>query len=428
MTAPAPLNLFQRLLRQWDLAHPYNAAQSIHIRGSIDLSTATQAWHDTLRFIGLGTVRVGASRFHYVPLAGPWQDRGVEDVPDYTSLSDHLSTELNRPFDDPEEPPFRPFICSNGNSFHMGLVYQHWVADSISIRLLMREWFLRLYDPAAASSARVRQPDHGYWMLFGPHNSNWHLIEGSIQTFRRYFRYRQVQKTDSNAINEPAVEVRIDSSNDGLIDHVLRYARANQVKVNDVFVATMADLCQRFVPLQTRAKRTDIAVGSIVDLRPYSQTKLDDVFSIFLGFHSVVCTPREMNEWRTLLASVAKQNRDHRTSGMIQSSLLWMISALNVGRFVRPDKLYHFYRKEVPLAGGVSNVNLNPSWATRYHPDPIISYLRVSPTGPMTPIVFTTTTLGSNLQVGVTYRKGLIGAERAESMSNGFFERLRSLQ
>jgi len=104
-----------------------------------------------------------------------------------------------------------------------------------------------------------------------------------------------------------------------------------------------------------------------------------------------------------------------------------MMSALTVGRFVRPEKLYHFYRKEVPLAGGVSNVVLNSTWALKYHPDPIRSYLRVSPTGPMTPIVFTTTTLGSNLQLGITYRKGLLGDDRVTAMSEGFFERMNSL-
>ncbi len=428
MTAPAPLNLFQRLLRQWDLAHPYNAAQAIHVRGSIDPSRATQACHEAIQSLGLGRISLGTSHFNYENVDGVWRDRPIQIVPKHRALADHLSDQLNAPFDDPEEPPFRPFIRRTEESYHLGIVYQHWVADSVSIRMLMREWFLRLHDPAAASPLKIRQPESGYWMLFGPHNSDWHLIEGAISTFRRYFRYRQVQKIESSAIEDTSVAVRLDESTDGLIDLTHQYARANQAKVNDVFVAAMANLCRRFVPMQVRAKRTDIAVGSIVDLRPYSQTKLDEVFSIFLGFHSVVCTPRELADWNTLLRSVAKQNRDHRQSGMIQSSLLWMISALNVGRFVRPEKLYHFYRKEVPLAGGVSNVTLNPSWASRYHPDPIISYLRVSPTGPMTPIVFTTTTLGSNLQIGVTYRKGLIGLERAEAMTAAFLDRLRSLE
>ncbi|CAN5417927.1 hypothetical protein BH10PLA1_BH10PLA1_18530 [soil metagenome] len=426
MIEPAPLNLFQRLLRQWDHAHPYNASQAVHVRGTIDLSDATNAWHRTLITMGLGRVKVGHGNFHYEALDVPWRDRPVTVVPESTTLDEYLTEQLNTPFEDPEEPPFRPFIRQAEGTYHLGLTYQHWVADSISIRLLLREWFLRLHDSAACQT-RVSQPSNGYWMLFGPHNSDWHLLEGGINTLRRYFRYRQVKKVESTGIHDGTVVVRLDQSTNGLIDKVYDYSRANQVKVNDVFVACMAELCQKYVPLQARARRTDLAVGSIVDLRPFSQSNLDDVFSIFLGFNSVVCTPRELGDWGMLLKSIAQQNRAHHNSGMIQGSLLWMMSALMVGRFVRPEKLYHFYRKEVPLAGGVSNVTLKDSWATRYHPDPILSYVRVSPTGPMTPIVFTTTTLGSNLQVGVTYRKALITPDRAGVMTRAFFDRLHSL-
>lgn len=427
MTASAPLNLFQRLLRQWEHAHPYNAAQAMHLRGSADQSAITAAWLDTLCSMGLGKLLVTGGGYQYQAVNAQYRNRPVPIVPSHRSLAEFLSDQLNSPFDDPEEPPFRPFIRRGEDGYHLGVVYQHWVADSISIRMLLREWFYRLYDPAAACKYPIRQPDRGYWRLFGPDNSNWHLIEGAISTFRRYFRYRRVKKVDSAGIDNAGVAVRLESPADATIDRVYRYARMNGVKVNDVFVAAMASLCWQYVPLQLRARRTDIAIGSIVDLRPFSHSRLDEVFSIFLGFNSVVCTPRELADWKSLLMTVHKQNSSHRNSGMIQSSLLWMISALMVGRFVRPDKLYHFYRKEVPLAGGVSNVVLNNSWATKYHPDPILSYLRVSPPGPMTPVVFTTTTLGSNLQLGITYRKSLMDGDRVTSMCDGFFERMNSL-
>ena len=81
MTAPGPLNLFQRLLRQWDLSHPYNAAQAIHVRGSIDQSKATETWHDTLRSMGLGRVCVDGGTFHYQSANGIWRNRAVTVVP-----------------------------------------------------------------------------------------------------------------------------------------------------------------------------------------------------------------------------------------------------------------------------------------------------------------------------------------------------------
>jgi hypothetical protein len=426
MSPRVPLNLFQRLLRQWDRVHPYNAGQLMQLRGSLDPSRVTAAWHEAMRSLGLGTVRIGRSSFTYDAQAGPWRDRPITCVPCAADLPGFLSDQLNAPFADPEEPPFRPFIACEGDTYRLGVVYQHWLADSVSIRMLMREWFYRLYDPASAARFPVRHATSGYWNLFGPHASNWPFVVGLCNTFRRYFRYRRVMKIDSSNINDPIVHVQLQEL-PGVMGDVLTYARASGVKVNDVFVATMADLCRRFVPLQRRGKRQDVAVGSIVDLRPMTNQSLRDVFGIFLGFSSAACTPRDFQSWESLLHSVATQHRLGREYGMTQTSLIWMLSAVGVGYFANPKKLFHFYRKDIPLAGGVSNVNLNSTWVERHHPDPIISYARISPAGPMTPIVFSTTTLGQNLQLSVTFRRSLLDDERANTMAGGFFDRLKSL-
>jgi len=51
----------------------------------------------------------------------------------------------------------------------MGLCYQHWVADSASIRILIHEWFVRQFDPQNATRRMVRFNAGGYFSLFGPH-------------------------------------------------------------------------------------------------------------------------------------------------------------------------------------------------------------------------------------------------------------------
>ena len=85
-----------------------------------------------------------------------------------------------------------------------------------------------------------------------------------------------------------------------------------------------------------------------------------------------------------------------------------MLLANAAKRFVPPHELYHFYRKELPLLGGISNVNLNNTWAAEYHPAPVLEYLRISPTGPMVPLVFNLTTLGDRLHLSMTYREVLL--------------------
>ncbi len=98
-----------------------------------------------------------------------------------------------------------------------------------------------------------------------------------------------------------------------------------------------------------------------------------------------------------------------------------------IGSLSRPDELYHFYRKELPLAGGISNVDLTRTWVADHHPAPLIDYIRVSPTGPMTPLVVTTTTLGERFHIGMTYRTGLISAGCANLVASTFVARLQSL-
>jgi hypothetical protein len=56
-----------------------------------------------------------------------------------------------------------------------------------------------------------------------------------------------------------------------------------------------------------------------------------------------------------------------------------------------------------------------------------MEYIRVSPSGPMTPLVITTTTLGERFHVGLTHRLGLIPPERASSLAKDFLSRLSSL-
>ena len=77
-----------------------------------------------------------------------------------------------------------------------------------------------------------------------------------------------------------------------------------------------------------------------------------------------------------------------------------MVVGLTIGRLLGRDKMVEFYRKRMPLAGGISNVNLNRSWAGEFHPEPLLDYIRVSPTGPLMPLVFTPTTLGKKMHLG----------------------------
>lgn len=418
------LNLFQRLTRRWERIHPYNAAQVMRISGRLDLDRATQTWGDTLCGLGLGKVAVLVGhRFRHEPINGELARYPVRRLAPDADLAAHLSTELNRPFDDPVEPPYRPFLLQGNDDFYFGVVYQHWVADSVSIRAVLREWFTRIFDPSAARARPLRQPGVGYWRLFATHN-RWRLDEAFMNGVRLHLRHRRARKVRTAGQSDYPVRVSLHPAPAGLICDLRHYARQQHVKVQDVLLAALAQVCNEFVPAQARKNRPDLSVGSILDLRRHAQVDLSNTFGLFLGFTNVVCRGQHLDDWPALIRSVAAQNHGHKQHGPAQSSLMWMLGAMTIDRFVPDGELYHFYRKELPMLGGLSNVNLNDTWAARYHPDPLLEYIRVSPTGPLVPLVFSTTTLGDKLSFALTCRDTLLPPDRASAMADAFVDRL----
>src|SRR5688500_9321852 len=131
----ARLNVFQRLARAWDAVHPYNAAQVLRMRAPADGVAIRRAWDDMLGAQGLGRTAVDGRWCAYEsPAHGAIST--VKHLPRGTLLARHLTDELNRPFESPDGCPFRPFLIeqAEGESYCFGVVYQHWAADSVSVR------------------------------------------------------------------------------------------------------------------------------------------------------------------------------------------------------------------------------------------------------------------------------------------------------
>ena len=425
--ASVPLNVFQQLMRRWDAVHPYNAAQAIRLRGPADLPRLEAAWQSALSATGLGAVAFAGRRYRFEPAGQP---AGVRQCA--ASLAEHVSAELNRPFADPAEPPLRPFVLPaddvDGEPTHYaGVVYQHWLADSAAIRLLMGEWFARAFAPQAADGRPLRLPGDDYGRAVCGGRDAVDVLGGLLASARRHCRLRRVQKVASRNLSDRATRFALVPAEPGLITSVRAAAAARGVKVNDLFLATLAEASAAHVPLQRRPRRTDVAVGSIVDLRPLSRVDLSRTFGLYLGFTNVAAGPAELRDFEQLVRTIATQTRQQKAAGVAGASLTWMSAALLLGRLGKPDELYHFYRKELPLAAGISNVDLTPTWVGRDRTGRVLDYVRVSPTGPMAPLAMTTTTLGDRFHLGLTYRTGLIDPARAAEIAGAVLGRLRTL-
>src|SRR4051812_29596074 len=98
MVSASP-NVFQRLIRQWDTLHPYNAAQVMRLVGQPALDQIDAAWRETISDLGVGPVQVAVKR-HLDVNAPPEPTRAVAEVDSTThSFETFISAELNRPFD-----------------------------------------------------------------------------------------------------------------------------------------------------------------------------------------------------------------------------------------------------------------------------------------------------------------------------------------
>lgn len=424
----ARLNVFQRLVRQWDTVHPYNAGQVLRVAGTPDLLAIRRAWHATLSTMRLGPARVVADdSFHFEPVNGDAAKCPVPLVPAGVSLDDYLSAEMNRPFENGHEIPLRPFVLQEDGSFYLGVIYQHWIADSASIRLVLHEWFTRVYDPAAATDQPANLAAAGYWKLFGPHRAKWRVGGQLLMLLRSWNRFRRVRKLRTQGSHDFAMRVARYQVPAGLLPQLVELARRHGVTVNDLFLAAIADVCDRFNPVRHVPRRRDLALGIIVDLRQRTRYDLSGVFGLFLGFANVMCRREDLMNWPRLVKHIARQTRAHKEADSPHASALWMVAALAAARFMPVQETFRFYRKHMPLAGGISNVNLNSTWAAEYHPAQIREYWRISPTGPMVPMVFNTTTLGGELTFTLTYRAALFTDEQAERIATTFLARLAQL-
>jgi NRPS condensation-like uncharacterized protein len=211
-----------------------------------------------------------------------------------------------------------------------------------------------------------------------------------------------------------------------LVTAVAAAAKRLGVTVNDVFLAAMAEVCDRFVPARRTSRRPDLGLGTIVDLRSRTKQRMEDQLGLFLGFTSVFCRPDDLSDWNRLLQRIHQQNAMQKNAFAAESSMVRMLAGLVVARILKKRKLLEFYRKRLALTAGISNVNLNRDWPKRFHPDPLLDYIRISPAGPMMPVVFTPTTLGNQLNIGLTCRQSVIPREQAGELISAFLARLES--
>jgi len=419
------LNAFQRIMRLWDAVHPYNAIQSFHLAQPFDRTRIEAAWRATLAGLHIGRVVVRGNA--YAHIAPPPDDprAAVHFVSAGTTLCDHLSAEMNMAFPGDDSCPFRAFAitCPDGSQV-LGVTYHHWVADSVSIRWLLNEWFLQLHSPRRPRAMRIAA--HGLFKTFGPDVCKWRLDDAVFDMLRYRTRFCRARRID-RPMGDCAVALSLHHVPDDVITAIGRRARESRVTVNDALLSVISQTVDRCGASPRSGGRDELAVGTVVDLRAMSGIPLSGVFGCFLGFTTTLMRPADLASFPRLLRTVARQNAWHKRTCAAQSSVLRLGVGIAESALVSPRRWAELYRDRMPIAAGISNVNMNRFWAGAHHPVPLLEYYRVAPTGPMIPLLFTFTTLGSKLHFLMTRQTSLIDDARRDMIAQSITRRLIEL-
>src|SRR5690606_6356678 len=94
--------------------------------------------------------------------------------------------------------------------------------------------------------------------------------------------------------------------------------------------------------------RDELALGTVVDLRPHLAPELRESFGLMLGFNIDHVRPADLHDRRRLVARLASQCAHHKRTRSALMSILRLYAGLAEARFVRPDRYAAYYRRRMP--------------------------------------------------------------------------------
>jgi hypothetical protein len=435
------LNTFQFLMRRWARIHPYNAGQVMRISGAPDRVRWKAAAEAVIGELGLGVPRFAADEdsVHFEPPAEVAIEESGQD------LEGFFNDELNRPFaagDLPIRFCILPASDQAGTPSHyFAAVYDHWIGDSRAMRDLMQRIFDRYQHPESESPRlpRLSYEAPEFRRLFkkalGPLPNAPRAIVESLRNLWHHRNAYRLNMSEPTDLNSRFVYRELQ---EGLIQRLHAFAKARRASVNDLFIAVIGQAVGAYTaPLRHKPKkkrllhftRNQVGIGTIVDIRDQADQPLDRVFNLYLSSYSVIMRDPEQRPMEKLLRQVSRRtSRLKKSSATVKSFCAMDMARYWYGKYGMPRFQASLFNKNVPLLAGISNVNMTRSWADPAESAPgvpqIMDYLRISPVGPLIPVVFTLTTIQGRLSLCVTYRTIAISEGELTALVEDFVGRL----
>jgi hypothetical protein len=433
-------------MRRWSGLHPYNAGQVMEVSGPPDRARWKHAVEAVIRDLGLGKPRFTGGEFavQFIPVA----EIAIEQAEG--GLEAFFSEELNRPFA-AGDLPIRFCILpapSKGEhgagSHYLAAVYDHWIADSRAMRELMH----RIYDRYRAGEGGATLPPltlvaAPFEKLFRKHISLLPRAQAMRESLKNIWRHRNGFRLNLRNPLDFATGFAMRELPDGLIQRLHAFARQQKASVNDLFIALIGQSLGAYTAPERLKKskkpmhfaRRKLGIGTIVDIRDAAAEPLDCVFNLYLSSFTVLLESPEKRPADELTRAVAAEtSRVKKSLAAVRGFFALAAARFWYDVYDSPRFRASLLHKTVPVVAGISNVNMTGSWAdpngnaAAQGDEPrVLDYIRISPVGPLIPVVFTLTTIGGRLTLCVTYRKTTFKGERLGALVDDLAKRLEAV-
>ncbi len=401
---PGRLNIFQRTMLQWNELHPYNAIHVVRVPGVLDTTRLGNVIRHILVRLGLTGLEMDGPHAVFSYQGGPAQcEIKVVSAPDpQAGLIAEIEQQLNTRFGIRQAfNPFRFFAVPDLDSFSLGLVYFHPVADAESVVFLLKrmvEAYLAAEDGGsvepmdlypAPRDGLLRQP-----ALFLKKLAS---LPGLVRNTRRSNRPHYGNPLDTRNgftwFNLPP-----DS-----LPKLVPAGKAWGVTVNDLFLALLLRSLAPLAGNLDRTRRCRMSLGCIVNLRRDLGMEGPRTFGLFLGAFTVTESVTTGSSLRELAAAVHDQTERVKQRQLYLTTALELRFARRMLGFFSTEQRKKLYQKHYPLWGGITNMNLNALWPPET--GSAADYFRAVSTGPATPLVLSVTTIRDAVNIGLSFRR-----------------------
>lgn len=423
------LNLFQSSMLRWRELHPYCASHVIAVDAPLDETRLRAAIAGVIEACGLTGFHLDADRRRFEFEGGPAVV--ALEVLDEVSASPfdvaaaQIEATINAPFPRTGRfDPFRFFAIRAGDTFLLGLTYDHFIAGGDSIAVLVTDIADRYVAHDAPVLGRLERYPPSYARLFLMHAGRlarglvW--LPGLLAGWRHAIRPHVPEPADGH---NGFVHFYVEAAR---VARLRAAAKRWEVTQNDLLLALVL---RAIGPIASRrhhtGRRTLVALASIVNLRADFQPPASEVFGQFLSSFRVVHPLPRDESIEALARALSAQTRRAKRLKLYLVTLVALGAAALFWPFATPQRRQRLYLKYHPVFAGFTPLNVNA--LRRRGPSRDGDYLRAASTGPMSPMVVAVSTAGAALRVGITYRTTALSRGDVEAVVQALVRSMETL-